>query len=415
MIEPRQSGEAFFAQQGKMDRESKAAQPGIGADIAGGLLAADMLFAGGKRQHIAAAAFGIHCFAGEAARHLPQIFFTRRKEPDIRPAEIEAVADRLPFGRNDVGALGARRLQQAEGNNFRHHRDQQRTLGMGSLGNRAQIADQTEHIGALHHDASRLIVNQRGDVFRRAGRNGRARHRALKRRQIFDRLRIVGMKAAGQDGFWPPGQALRHQHGLSRRGGTVVHRGVGNLHPGQERHLGLKLIKILQRALRDFRLIRRVGGKKFRTLDQMIHRGRNMMAISAGAAEERHRAGRNIARGHACHRAFDIHFALRVRQIELGAGDDGFLRNTGEQGINIGHADLRQHLRPVGRGKRQIAHQSPFTNSVYWSAVISPSVSALSASLMRKNQPSPSGSAFTFAGSSLNAALAATISPLSGA
>ena len=57
MIEPRQPGQAFLAQQRQMDGEGQGAEAGIGADIAGGLFAADMLLAGGKRQHIAAPAF----------------------------------------------------------------------------------------------------------------------------------------------------------------------------------------------------------------------------------------------------------------------------------------------------------------------------------------------------------------------
>ena len=72
---------------------------------------------------------------------------------------------RLAFRRHDVGALRARRFQQAQRHDFRHHRDQQRALGMGGLGDGPQVADQAEHIGALHHHAGGLVVDQRGDVF----------------------------------------------------------------------------------------------------------------------------------------------------------------------------------------------------------------------------------------------------------
>jgi hypothetical protein len=56
----------------------------------------------------------------------------------------------------------------------------------------------------------------------------------------------------------------------AQAGRAVIHRGVGDLHAGQQRHLGLEFEQILQRALRDFRLIGRVAGEEFRTLDQMI-------------------------------------------------------------------------------------------------------------------------------------------------
>ena len=73
---------------------------------------------------------------------------------------------RLAFGRDDVGALRARRLDQAERHDLGHDRDQQRALGVRRLGDGLQIADQAEHVGALHHDAGGLLVDQRGDVFR---------------------------------------------------------------------------------------------------------------------------------------------------------------------------------------------------------------------------------------------------------
>jgi hypothetical protein len=44
--------------------------------------------------------------------------------------------------------------------------------------------------------------------------------------------------------------------------------------------------RYLQRALRDFRLIGRVAGQELRTLDQMIHRRRDMVLVGARAAEE---------------------------------------------------------------------------------------------------------------------------------
>src|SRR3546814_5153990 len=85
--EPAQPG---FAEQGHVDAESQRAKPGIGADIARRLLAADMLFARRERQHKAALAVGIDRFAAQASRHLADIFGLAREEADIRPAELEA-------------------------------------------------------------------------------------------------------------------------------------------------------------------------------------------------------------------------------------------------------------------------------------------------------------------------------------
>src|SRR3546814_1214673 len=75
--EPAQPG---FTEQGHVDAESQRAKPGIGADIARRLLAADMLLARRERQHKAALAVGIDRLAAQASRHLADIFGLARSE-----------------------------------------------------------------------------------------------------------------------------------------------------------------------------------------------------------------------------------------------------------------------------------------------------------------------------------------------
>src|SRR4051812_49313212 len=104
MVEPRQTDEPGFAQQRQVDREGKRAQPGIGADVARRLLAADMLLTGGEGQYPAAPPLGIDGLADETARHLPHELLARGKQPDMRSAEVQRVAERLSLGRDDVGA-----------------------------------------------------------------------------------------------------------------------------------------------------------------------------------------------------------------------------------------------------------------------------------------------------------------------
>ena len=132
----------------------------------------------------------------------------------------------------------------------------------------------------------------------------------------FHRLGIMRMQAARQDRLAALGDALGHQHRFGRGGRAVIERGVGHFHAGQQRHLGLEFEQILQRALRDFRLIGRVAGEEFRALDQMIHRAGHMMLVGARAAEKRRRARRDVLRRQLGQRALDFQLALRVRQIE---------------------------------------------------------------------------------------------------
>ena len=82
----RQLAQAFFADQAQMNRRGQRVESFVGADIRGGLLAADVLLARGERKHEAAAAGCVGGLSGEAARHLANEFFARGDHADIRPA-----------------------------------------------------------------------------------------------------------------------------------------------------------------------------------------------------------------------------------------------------------------------------------------------------------------------------------------
>ena len=128
--------------------------------------------------------------------------------------------------------------------------------------------------------------------------------------QRLDDGAVVRVQAAGEHGLLAARDAVRHQHGLGGGGGAVVHGGVGDLHAGEQRDLGLELEQILQRALRDLGLVGRVAGQEFRALDQVIDARRHVMAVGAGADEERHGAGGRVARGQAAELALDLQLAL---------------------------------------------------------------------------------------------------------
>ena len=60
--------------------------------------------------------------------------------------------------------------------------------------------------------------------------------------------------------------------------------------PVSSADLGLELEQVLQRALRDLGLVRRVGGQELAALDHVVDGRGHVMAIGAGADEERRRA-----------------------------------------------------------------------------------------------------------------------------
>ena len=146
------------------------------------------------------------------------------------------------------------------------------------------------------------------------------------------------MHPAGQDRALAPGDARGHHHALGRSRRAVIERGVGQLHPGKTRDLGLELEQDLQRALRDFRLIGRVAGQEFRALDQVVHRRRHVVAIGPGAAEEGTVPGRLVLTGIGGEAAFHLLLAAHIGQVhrprQAGAG-----RRVGEQGVNVRRAD----------------------------------------------------------------------------
>ena len=74
--------QAFLAQQAKMNGGGQRAQRLVGADVRGGLLAADVLFARRQRQAEAAPALGVGGLPGEPAGHLADdIFRAWRSRP----------------------------------------------------------------------------------------------------------------------------------------------------------------------------------------------------------------------------------------------------------------------------------------------------------------------------------------------
>jgi len=223
------------------------------------------------------------------------------------------------------------------------------------------------------------------------------------------------MEAAGQHRLLAPRDAVGHQHRFGRAAGAVIHRGVGDIHAGDHRHLGLELEEILQRALADLRLVGRVGGQELAALDQAVDRGRHVMAIGAGAEEARHRSSRDIARGQTRQGPFDLQLALMRRQVE-GLVAPGRLGHIGEERIDRLDADRGQHVGPLGLGQGQIAHyccSATILSYAAWSSR-SPS-SAASAMVILKNQPASAASSLTSAGFSVSPSLRAVTVPETGA
>ena len=175
----------------------------------------------------------------------------------------------------------------------------------------------------MHDDATGLAIN----------RINQPRHvRSLERgqrgiqciagvfRHCFGNAHIVGMQAGGEQRFLPLGYPPGHANRLPARGRTIIHAGVGDITAEQPRHLRLKLKQHLQRALRDFGLIGRIGSEEFAPLDQVIDTCWHMMLIRAATEEKGIVASRHILTGKGGHMPLNRHFTGVIGQARDGAG-----------------------------------------------------------------------------------------------
>ena len=86
-----------------------------GADVAGRLLAADVLLAGLQGQAVGGVALGVDRDADQAAGHRALERVAAGHERRVRAAEAERHAEALAVADHDVGAPFARRLEQGQG------------------------------------------------------------------------------------------------------------------------------------------------------------------------------------------------------------------------------------------------------------------------------------------------------------
>ena len=74
----------------------------VGADVGGGFLPADMLFAGGQRQYKAALALQVGGASDETAGQVAHIFFGTAQHAEPRPAKGLGKSHALTLAGHDV-------------------------------------------------------------------------------------------------------------------------------------------------------------------------------------------------------------------------------------------------------------------------------------------------------------------------
>jgi hypothetical protein len=121
------------------------------------------------------------------------------------------------------------------------------------------------------------------------------------------------------------------------------------------RDLGLELEQHLQGALRHLGLVRRIGRQPLGPLDHVVDRCRHVVAVGAGADEERAIACRHVLSRQGAHMRLDQELWRVFRQV-YRLVQQRLCGHTGKQILGAGSADHGEHLRPLGFGMGEVAH-----------------------------------------------------------
>jgi hypothetical protein len=286
------------------------------ADVAGGLLATDVLLARLQRHAERGPAVDILRHADDATRHVALELVPGGEEGGMRAAIAHRYTEALRIADGDVRAPFAGRGQQREREQVggtRHDRLRRMRLGA----QRAEVAQRAVGARVLHqaaHDAGHELellhrLHLHGDA---ASFRARDHHR--------HRLRMaIGVDEV--DGMVVPrGDRERERHRLGGRGGLIEQRCVRHRQRGEVHHHRLEVEQRLEPPLGDLGLVGRVrrvpaGILEDVALDHLRHEG----AVVAHADV---RAEDLVLLGHAAQSLQHLALASARRKLERAAEAD---------------------------------------------------------------------------------------------
>ena len=227
-----------------------------GADVAGRLVAPDVLLPGLQRHAQRGTAVAVAGDADDPSRHEPLVGLAGGEEGGVRPAVAHRDAEPLAVADRDVGAPLARRHQQGQARAGRSRRSparrprgpappsERKSRTAPSVAGYCTSAPMTpgskvEGLGLADHDPDAPRLG--------AGLDHRDRLRMAVLVHQIDRLAARLAHRQGQ------------RHRLRGRRRLVEQRGVGDLEAGEVGHHGLVVEQRLEPALGDLGLVRRVG------------------------------------------------------------------------------------------------------------------------------------------------------------
>ena len=328
-------GQPFRAVPQAVESGHHSKQHLCGADVRGGLLAADMLLAGLQGKTVGHAPAAVLADADKPSRDRALMRRAAGKEGGMRPAIAEGHAKSLRRAENHVcpqraGGFDHRQRQQVACHDGKAasglHRLDLR-LDVAHLATAGRIADQGAETSLA------IGLGCRADLQLDADRLGpRAQHR--------DGLRMrVGIDP--EDAGLGPVRAERHRHAFGGGCRLVEQRAIRDVHAGQFKHHRLEIQDGFKPALRDFRLVGRIGGIPGRVFQHVAQDHRRGVAIIISHAD--HRGHDPVPSGNGAH--FVQHLGLGQRRADLhlvaaaDIGGDDLVKEFG----NRRDPERRQH------------------------------------------------------------------------
>ena len=310
-----------------------------GADVAGGLLPADVLLPGLQREPVGGLAVSVDRDADQAPRELAAQLVPYRDVAGVRAAEAHRQPEPLGAADRDVGPHLPRRTQQRESEQVGGHRGLGAALVRG-LDHRAQVTDGAGRPRVLKQHAEQLTVRLAGDQLGGdVGDDQLDAERFGPGAQHGEGLRqAVGV---GEEDVPPADGAAGQRHGF--RGGRrlVQQRRPGHRQRGQVSDHRLEVQQGLQPPLRDLRLIGGVGGVPARVFQHVAaDDGRGDGAV---VAQPDHRGQDLVTPRETAQLSQRASFGEGRGQVKWRGGGDRRQRGLGEL-IERGVADGGEHL-----------------------------------------------------------------------
>ncbi len=354
----RHFSQALRAHGAEVNGRRQGQQGLVGADVAVGLLTADVLLAGLQGQHEAALAAVVLGHAADAAGHLAHQGHLGGQKAQVGPAKAGRNAQALALAAGDVGPKFAGALHQGQADRL-DHGDAERALGMGRAGERRSVFQHAKEVGIAHHDGRGLFIHQglqRLDVRPSVRAQGRDHDLGLEVDGVgLEHLQVLRMGAGRQDDAVAARLGLGHQAGLGHGVAALVEAGVAHVHPRQAADAALVLEDGLQHALGHLGLVGRVAGVELAAVEQVADDAGAVVVVNPRAQVS---SPACRCSGSGLLRRWKLVLQLHLGQV--GGQVQGLLQAQAFRGwarrglVDAGHANGGQHGLLIGRGLGQV-------------------------------------------------------------